>query len=230
MFAVCMVAFPHSEETAKTYALEASSDTIDFTTDQKVHTAADGIAVVGAQKPAVLSAEADEPAPLSEVTRFTADPNTIWQDEASPTHSGFTMPVAMSADSDSIGILSIPDLGLSVNIYESADQMEDMTKGAAHFKHTSAWEGNIGLSAHNVNFDGSAGYFLNLYTLKNGAVIRYETALGSREYLVSSITEIPETDWSSLARTADNRITLITCITGKPNMRLCVQAVEKSAS
>jgi sortase (surface protein transpeptidase) len=43
---------------------------------------------------------------------------------------------------------------------------------------------------------------------------------------VDSVTEIAETDWGMLGRTQDNRITLITCISGKPALRLCVQAIE----
>jgi LPXTG-site transpeptidase (sortase) family protein len=84
----------------------------------------------------------------------------------------------------------------------------------------------VALSGHNINFDGSNGYFYSLHTLRQGAVIQYETALGRREYAVESVTEIAETDWTRLGRTEDNRITLITCISGKPALRLCVQAVE----
>ena len=99
--------------------------------------------------------------------------------------------------------------------------------GAAHFPSTSAWYENIGVSAHNVNFDGTPGYFLNLYTLNIGDVIIYQTAHGRREYIIETIIEICEYDWSFLDRTRDNRITLITCITGKPELRLVVQAAER---
>ena len=54
----------------------------------------------------------------------------------------------------------------------------------------------------------------------------YKTALGEREYKVAKVKEITEDDWSFLTRTEDNRLTLNTCITGKPNMRLMVQALE----
>lgn len=80
---------------------------------------------------------------------------------------------------------------------------------------------------HNVNLDGTNGDFLNLHTLTKGAVITYETALDTREYTVDTIKEIAENDWSMLGRTADNRISLITCITGKPAIRFCVQATER---
>jgi LPXTG-site transpeptidase (sortase) family protein len=185
-----------------------------------VHTAADGIAIVNMATSPGQTSEAVPAVPPA----TTADPAEIRQDENVPTHNGFTMPVLM--DGGSIGVLSIPGIGLSVRVYESDDAMEDMEKGVSHFKSTSAWEGNIGLSAHNVNMNGSQGYFYALHTLKKGDLIQYETAHGVRKYVVESITEIAETDWSSLGRTQENRLTLITCITGKPAFRLCVQAVE----
>ncbi len=229
------------------YELETSGAEIDFDTpDIKAHTAADGIAVV---KAAAAKPKPDKPEPVfesmayaplpvaeraaeasapAEPARFAANPAAIWQQPeaaTAPTHGGFTLPVPM--DGDSIGVLTIPDIGLAVRVYEADDEMAAMTKGAAHFKSTSAWDGNVGFSGHNINLDGSAGYFLNLYTLKPGAVIQYETAHGRRAYAVESVTEIAETDWSRLGRTQDNRVTLITCISGKPSLRLCVQAVEK---
>ncbi|EDS11111.1 sortase [Anaerotruncus colihominis] len=54
----------------------------------------------------------------------------------------------------------------------------------------------------------------------------YKTALRERQYAVSKIREIPQDNWDYLMRTEDKRLTLITCITGKPDSRLMVQAVE----
>ena len=45
--------------------------------------------------------------------------------------------------------------------------------------------------------------------------------------LVEEIKEIKSTDWSIITQTSENIITLITCIKNKPNLRLCVKAVEK---
>jgi len=188
---------------------------IDFDNpDIVAHTAADGIAVIGA-----TSIEPTTGA------RLTSDLSTVWQNESS-THGGFTMPVVL--DGESIGVLTIPDIGLSVRVYEGEDYMGIMDHGVWHFRHTSAWYGNTALSAHNVNLNGTPGYFLNLHRLNPGAVIRYETAHGIREYAVEVIVEICEMDWSMLGRTEDNRITLITCITGRPDLRLAVQAVERA--
>lgn len=156
--------------------------------------------------------------------KLISDPDDIWTEN---TDSGNHTPIEQAMMEDgSIGVLTIEKLGLSVNVFESPDQMEDMSKGVAHFPSTSAWDGNIGLSAHNVNFDGSDGYFKNLYTLSAGDAIQYQTALGQRDYTVKSVSEIDASDWSTLGYTDENKLTLITCISGKPEKRLCVQAVE----
>ena len=47
-----------------------------------------------------------------------------------------------------------------------------------------------------------------------------------REMAVQGVDMIAGDDWSYLSRTDDNRITMITCITGKPDLRLMVQAKE----
>ena len=130
----------------------------------------------------------------------------------------------------SIGILCIPRFGLSAPVYEAAvgSEMEAMTKGVAHFAVTSAWNGNIGLCSHNEAPTGAVAYFRDLYLLELGDVLTYETALGQRQYFVTENREIAANDWSYLKRSEDglNRITLITCSTGKPESRRMVQALE----
>lgn len=148
-------------------------------------------------------------------------PDTVWTD--SPGAEGdFTLPEAAALDGEGcIGIVTVPSVGIRMNVYETDDAMEDMKKGAAHFKSTSAWEGNIGLSGHNYT-----SQFGPLTSVREGDVITYETALGTRYYHVSTIAEIADDDWSYLDRTDDNRITLITCVVGQDTRRLVVQAVE----
>jgi len=158
---------------------------------------------------------------------IVSDPDEIW---ATDNHAGnHTLTESARMQRGNIGVLTIPDLNLTVNVYESpdTDHMEAMELGVAHFHHTSAWLGNVGVSAHNINMDGSAGYFLHLYRLQPGAIVRYETALGVREYAVQAIAEVDHYDWRLLDRTEDNRITMVTCITGQPEKRLIVQAVER---
>lgn len=197
---------------------EASSDGLpEFAPEEdSVHTAEDGVLVV---RPEGLSTEQDK----------SETPDTVWEQDAVATYNAFTLPEKAMLDEEngSIGILSIPALRLSVNVYEAEDEMEAMSRGVAHFKSTSAYDGNVGLSAHNINFDGTDRYFKNLHTLKTGDTVSYKTALGEREYEVSLVKTISETDWSYLSRSTENRLTMVTCISGKPTQRVLVQAVHK---
>lgn len=160
--------------------------------------------------------------------KLAADPEQIWTTD---TYAGNHTSVEQAEMADgSIGVLTIDKLKLSVNVFESPDEMEDMSKGLAHFPGTSSWSGNVGLSGHNVNFDSTDGFFKNLYTLAEGDELRYRTALGERVYLVKTVKAIEASDWSPLGYEDVNQLTMITCISGQPNQRLCVQAVEKSLS
>ena len=69
-------------------------------------------------------------------------------------------------------------------------------------------------------------YFEKVKDLKTGDEIIYKTQYGERRYQVTSYNIIEDTDWSYLQKTKENRITLITCVTNKPEQRLCVQAIE----
>ena len=148
--------------------------------------------------------------------------------QLSPSTPGYTLPEDAVLPDGSMGILTIPKLELSAPVYETEEggEIESMTKGVAHFAVTSAWEGNIGLCSHNVAPAGAVAYFRDIHRLEKGDTIRYKTALGEREYKVNEVKEIADDDWSFLTRTEDNRLTLITCVTGKPDMRLMVQALE----
>lgn len=123
-----------------------------------------------------------------------------------------------------IGKLNIPDISLKDKpIYEGTDS-EILNVGIGHFTNTSICNGNVGLASHNSG--GKGDEFKNLKNIKIGSKIYYETEYDSKTYKVETITEISDEDWSYLAETKDNRITLLTCVTGKPNNRLCVQAIE----
>ena len=195
-----------------------------FDDDILVHDSADGVNIIGdsdaENEPGIL--------PIVSPMRITESPDDIWTEN---TYAGnHTMTEKAQMRNGSIGVLSIPKLQLSVHVYESEkpDNMEAMSKGVAHFASTSAFDGNVGLSAHNVNYDGSDGYFKHLHTLEKGDTVTYKTSLGERDYTVSSISTIAASDWSPLYYTDDHRITMITCISGQPNSRLAVQAVVQS--
>ena len=124
---------------------------------------------------------------------------------------------------DEIGTLTIPDILLdNVPIRESVE-LSTLSETIGHFPSTSIYEGNVGLASHN---SGSKGDFFK--KIKIGSEIFYQTQYGTKRYVVTLKKEIDETDWSYLQETEDNRITLITCVAGQKEKRLCVQAVESS--
>ena len=122
----------------------------------------------------------------------------------------------------SLGRLEIPALGLSVRIYQGTDS-KTLVKGVGHFEDTSIWEGNVCLAAHNR---GANSYFGQLHTLNIGDKITLTTKLGTRTYRVTDVSKVSETDRSGLADSAENMLTLYTCVRNQRDQRWCVTAVE----
>ena len=122
-----------------------------------------------------------------------------------------------------IGTLKIPELDLSVKIYEGTTNSV-LAKGVGHFKDTSIWNGNVCLAAHNR---GTNDYFGEIHELDYGDTIKLTTKKGTRTYKVYSIKKISVNDTSRLQGTADNIITLITCVKNQADdYRWCVQGYE----
>jgi len=127
-------------------------------------------------------------------------------------------------DNSRIGTLTIPKIDLvDVKICESVE-LDTLAHSIGHFESTNIYEGNVGLASHNAGT--KANYFAHINKLELGDEIYYKTRYGTKKYIVDNITQIKSDDWSKLEQTEDNRITLITCISGNPNLRLCVQGVE----
>ena len=120
-----------------------------------------------------------------------------------------------------IAKLSIPNLDLSVKVYEGTTNSV-LSKGVGHFKETSIWDGNVCLASHNR---GKGAYFSDIHELDLGAVIKLTTKLGTRKYEVYSIEKISVDDTTALQNTSDNIITLITCVKNQSDYyRWCVKA------
>ncbi len=84
--------------------------------------------------------------------------------------------------------------------------------------------GNVALASHN---EGSyAHYFSRINELKNGEKIIYKTNMGERRYKVCKSEIIKETNVKILENTDENIITLVTCVKGKKDYRLCVIGKE----
>ena len=122
----------------------------------------------------------------------------------------------------SLGVLKIPSIDLTVSIYEGTDSAA-LAKGAGHFENTSIWAGNVAVAGHNR---GVRHDFGKIHTLNSGDIITLTTVLGTRTYAVTGVTKVDVTDTSGLAATAENCITLYTCVMDQPDYRWCVTAVE----
>lgn len=120
-----------------------------------------------------------------------------------------------------LGVIKIDKIGYEGLIYEGTSS-EALDKGIGHFENSPYFDGNVCLAGHNY-----AGVWKKLYTLKNGDKITYISFLGTKEYKVNKVIEISENDWTLLEDTDENYLTLITCVKGKPSLRLAVQAIEE---
>jgi sortase A len=118
--------------------------------------------------------------------------------------------------------VEIPSLGISVKVFEGTGS-DSLAKGLGHFPETSGWNGNIAVAGHNRGAKYTIG---TIKDLKQGDTVRYTTLLGTRIYAVSFVGYISNTDMAYLSSTPDNRITLITCLADRPDLRVCVQCVE----
>jgi len=125
-------------------------------------------------------------------------------------------------DDGSIGTLYVERTGKTIKVYEGED-LSNLKKGAGHFSNTSAWDGNVALAGHNR---GGSAYFSFVKDLNSGDKLTYTTKYGTRTYKVISKTQINEWDNLPLSWSAENILTLITCVADVPEMRYCVIATE----
>lgn len=134
----------------------------------------------------------------------------------------YTAQTQLTVTNGHFGAVSIGNRKLFAYVYPGATY-ESMRKGAGHVDSTSVWNGNVALCGHNR---GSWPYFGTLKNVQVGDVITYRTLLGVRTYRVTSAGRIAATNTAVLNPTADNRITLLTCIANEPSFRLCVVGQE----
>lgn len=137
----------------------------------------------------------------------------------------YTSVEGMAYTDGSIGTVKIPRLGINMKVWEGETDAS-MKKGLGHYSSTSAWDGNIGMCGHNRGTKYAIG---SIKDLKQGDTITYTTIYGTRTYQVTLVKIISNSDWSYLQSTADNRITLTTCLADHPESRVVVQAVQVSS-
>ncbi|GHU88229.1 hypothetical protein FACS1894202_03990 [Clostridia bacterium] len=122
----------------------------------------------------------------------------------------------------SIGTLYVERTKKTIKVYEGED-LSNLKIGAGHFSSTSAWDGNVALAGHNR---GGSAYFSFVKDLQSGDRLTYTTPYGTRTYEVYSKTQINEYDNLPLTWSAENILTLITCVADVPENRFCVTARE----
>ena len=130
-------------------------------------------------------------------------------------------------DDSVLGILTIEKIGLNATVKEGTTN-EVLLDYIGHIEETATYDGNVGLAGHNRGCENS--YFARINELEVGDIIKYKTKFYDRTYVVDNIQVIYETDWSLLQGTNENKLTLITCIAGKKEQRLCVQATEMTCN
>lgn len=121
--------------------------------------------------------------------------------------------------------IEIPEISLVAKISEGTSK-EILDEYVGHFEITPEFEGNVGLAAHNRGYP--VNYFANLKNLRGGETIIYTYGESQRTYVVTQNIKISDIDWSYLENSAENKLTLITCIANEPAYRRCVQAIEKN--
>ena len=131
-------------------------------------------------------------------------------------------------DNDVIGKLTIPDILLKNAPIKEGTELSILSEAIGHFKSTSIYSGNVGLASHNSG--GKGDYFKNLKNIKIGSEIYYQSQYGVKRYIVVNKDIIEETDFTYLEDSDENKITLITCVAGQREKRLCVQAIENYES
>ena len=139
-----------------------------------------------------------------------------------PGFPAYTSVEGMAYADGSIGTVSIPKLGINMKVWEG-ETNASMAKGLGHFSSTSGWNGNVGVCGHNRGYKYIIGSVKDLVA---GDIITYTTVYGTRTYQVTTVSIIANNNWSYLQSTADNRITIMTCLANHPESRVFVQAVE----
>ena len=124
-----------------------------------------------------------------------------------------------------VGKISIPAIGVKNYYLWEGETTASMKKGLGHFTSTSVWNGNVAVCGHNR---GAKYVIGSIKDLDVGDKITYTTSMGTRTYLVETVTKISSSDWSYLSSTTDNQMTLLTCVAGDSSQRWCVQGVQAS--
>lgn len=133
--------------------------------------------------------------------------------------------VADETDENIIGYITIEKIGLDKAPIADGTDLTTINSYVGHFKESSYLDGNVCLCSHNRG--GKGAYFGRLKELQQGDIITYITKYETKEYEVKEVKTIEETNFSVIAGTEENQITLLTCVENQENLRLCVIGIQK---
>lgn len=141
-----------------------------------------------------------------------------------------TMSITNTADDNQeeeqgvIAYLTIPSISLTNAPVKEGTDMDTLNNYLGHFTDSAYLEGNVAIAGHNRGYEKN--YFENLDKLRQGDEITYQTKYQTKKYKVSEVKTIKDKDVYVIENTPENKITLITCVKNKGNLRLCVVGDE----
>jgi len=165
------------------------------------------------------SSNSDTTANLPDISAFSSDEMLA---STSVYSDGNAKILPMYYSDGSIGKLEFPKFGKSIKVYEG-ESMENMRLGAGHMSGTSAWDGNCVIAAHNRGVPNNFSFLKNMNV---GDKVKYTSQYGTRTYEVVTKTQIAVDDLSCLEWSAENILSLLTCVEGVPEKRLLVVCIE----
>ena len=119
--------------------------------------------------------------------------------------------------------LSIPNINLYKIPIKDGITSDILENYIGHFPISSFADGNVCLAAHNCGYTNN--YFEYIYKLENGDEIFYCYNNIRKKYKVEKKYVIQYDDFSLLDNSDENTLTLVTCISNSPDLRLCIKAV-----
>lgn len=141
-----------------------------------------------------------------------------------------TMSITNTADDNQeeeqgvIAYLTIPSISLTNAPVKEGTDMDTLNNYLGHFTDSAYLEGNVAIAGHNRGYEKK--YFENLDKVRQGDEITYQTKYQTKKYKVSEVKTIKDKDVYVIENTPENKITLITCVKNKGNLRLCVVGDE----
>ena len=129
--------------------------------------------------------------------------------------------VQTTSNQDLLGTITIEKIDLIDAKTSEGTDNKTLEEFIGHFQESGLINGNIAFCSHNRGYPNGS-YFARLNELELGDTIIYKHITGEHKYIVNEIKEIKDTDVSVVENTAEDKITLITCVANKKNLRLCV--------